>query len=35
MSVLELAPLQFATTASIHFLFVLVTLGLVTPLVYL
>jgi cytochrome d ubiquinol oxidase subunit I len=35
MSALELARLQFATTASIHFLFVLVTLGLVTLLVYL
>ncbi|HEY6595159.1 MAG TPA: cytochrome ubiquinol oxidase subunit I, partial [Asanoa sp.] len=35
MSALELARLQFATAASIHFLFVLVTLGLVTLLVYL
>jgi cytochrome d ubiquinol oxidase subunit I len=34
MDVLDLARLQFATTASIHFLFVLVTLGLVTLLVY-
>jgi cytochrome d ubiquinol oxidase subunit I len=32
---LLLARLQFATTTSIHFLFVLVTLGLVTVLVYL
>ncbi|WP_245730399.1 cytochrome ubiquinol oxidase subunit I [Micromonospora pallida] len=30
-----LARLQFATTTSIHFLFVLVTLGLITLLVYL
>lgn len=35
MDPLLLARLQFATTASIHFLFVLVTLGLVTLLVYL
>ena len=31
----SLARLQFATTTSIHFLFVLVTLGLITLLVYL
>jgi cytochrome d ubiquinol oxidase subunit I len=35
MDPLPLARLQFATTTSIHFLFVLVTLGLVTLLVYL
>src|SRR3990170_334387 len=35
MDPLLLARLQFATTTSIHFLFVLVTLGLVTLLVYL
>ncbi|MEJ3742085.1 cytochrome ubiquinol oxidase subunit I [Actinomycetes bacterium KLBMP 9797] len=35
MDALLLARLQFATTTSIHFLFVLVTLGLVTLLVYL
>ncbi|MCW6004540.1 cytochrome ubiquinol oxidase subunit I [Micromonospora sp. CPCC 205371] len=35
MDPLLLARLQFATTTSIHFLFVLVTLGLVTVLVYL
>jgi cytochrome d ubiquinol oxidase subunit I len=35
MDHLLLARLQFATTTSIHFLFVLVTLGLVTLLVYL
>ena len=35
MSPLMLARLQFATTTSIHFLFVMVTLGLVTLLVYL
>ncbi|MGN9911972.1 cytochrome ubiquinol oxidase subunit I [Phytohabitans sp. LJ34] len=34
MDPLLLARLQFATTTSIHFLFVLVTLGLVTLLVY-
>ncbi|WP_117212718.1 cytochrome ubiquinol oxidase subunit I [Allorhizocola rhizosphaerae] len=33
MSVLDIARLQFATTTIIHFLFVLVTLGLVTLLV--
>lgn len=35
MSVLEIARLQFATTTIFHFLFVLVTLGLVTLLVVL
>ena len=35
MDPLLLARLQFATTTSIHFLFVLVTLGLITLLVYL
>jgi cytochrome bd ubiquinol oxidase subunit I len=35
MDPLPLARLQFATTTSIHFVFVLVTLGLVTLLVYL
>ncbi|MFC7548300.1 cytochrome ubiquinol oxidase subunit I [Plantactinospora sp. GCM10030261] len=35
MDPLLLARLQFATTTTIHFLFVLVTLGLVTLLVYL
>lgn len=35
MSVLEIARLQFATTAGFHFLFVLTTLGLVTLLVLL
>ncbi|BCB85277.1 cytochrome ubiquinol oxidase subunit I [Phytohabitans suffuscus] len=35
MDPLLVARLQFATTTSIHFLFVLVTLGLVTLLVYL
>jgi cytochrome d ubiquinol oxidase subunit I len=35
MDPLLLARLQFATTTSIHFLFVIVTLGLVTLLVYL
>ncbi|NUO60255.1 MAG: cytochrome ubiquinol oxidase subunit I [Hamadaea sp.] len=35
MTVLEIARLQFATTTIIHFLFVLVTLGLVTLLVVL
>ncbi|MEH1014132.1 cytochrome ubiquinol oxidase subunit I [Micromonospora sp. CPCC 206060] len=35
MDPLLLARLQFATTTSIHFLFVLVTLGLVTLLLYL
>lgn len=35
MSVLEIARLQFATTTIFHFLFVLVTLGLVTLLVIL
>ncbi|MEV4758050.1 cytochrome ubiquinol oxidase subunit I [Micromonospora sp. NPDC049559] len=35
MDPLLLARLQFATTTSIHFLFVVVTLGLVTLLVYL
>ncbi|HEX2772787.1 MAG TPA: cytochrome ubiquinol oxidase subunit I, partial [Micromonosporaceae bacterium] len=35
MDTLLLARLQFATTTSLHFLFVLVTLGLVTLLVYL
>jgi cytochrome d ubiquinol oxidase subunit I len=35
MDVLLLARLQFATTSSLHFLFVLLTLGLVTLLVYL
>lgn len=35
MDALVIARLQFATTTSIHFLFVLVTLGLVTLLVYL
>jgi cytochrome bd ubiquinol oxidase subunit I len=35
MDTLLLARLQFATTTSFHFLFVLVTLGLVTLLVYL
>jgi cytochrome bd ubiquinol oxidase subunit I len=35
MDALLIARLQFATTTSIHFLFVLVTLGLVTLLVYL
>lgn len=35
MDPLLIARLQFATTTSIHFLFVLVTLGLVTLLVYL
>jgi cytochrome d ubiquinol oxidase subunit I len=35
MDPLMLARLQFATTTSIHFLFVLVTLGLITLLVYL
>ena len=34
MDPLHLARLQFATTTSIHFLFVVVTLGLVTLLVY-
>ena len=33
MDTLLLARLQFATTTSIHFLFVVVTLGLVTLLV--
>lgn len=35
MDALLIARLQFAATTSIHFLFVLVTLGLVTMLVYL
>ena len=35
MDTLLIARLQFATTTSLHFLFVLVTLGLVTLLVYL
>jgi cytochrome d ubiquinol oxidase subunit I len=35
MDALLLARLQFATTTSLHFLFVLLTLGLVTLLVYL
>ncbi|WP_213452998.1 cytochrome ubiquinol oxidase subunit I [Rhizomonospora bruguierae] len=35
MDPLPLARLQFATTASIHFLFVILTLGLVTLLAYL
>ncbi|HEX5543295.1 MAG TPA: cytochrome ubiquinol oxidase subunit I [Micromonospora sp.] len=35
MDPLLLARLQFATTTSVHFLFVIVTLGLVTLLVYL
>jgi len=35
MDALLLARLQFATTTSLHFLFVIVTLGLVTLLVYL
>ena len=35
MSVLDIARLQFATTTIIHFLFVLLTLGLVTLLVVL
>ncbi|MFK3984549.1 cytochrome ubiquinol oxidase subunit I [Micromonospora sp. NPDC050397] len=35
MDALLIARLQFASTTSIHFLFVLVTLGLVTMLVYL
>ncbi|MCP2325488.1 cytochrome d ubiquinol oxidase subunit I [Hamadaea flava] len=35
MTVLEIARLQFATTTIIHFLFVLLTLGLVTLLVVL
>jgi cytochrome d ubiquinol oxidase subunit I len=35
MDPLLIARLQFATTTSIHFLFVIVTLGLVTLLVYL
>ena len=33
MNALDLARLQFAVTTSVHFLFVLVTLGLVTALV--